>query len=324
MKVKKSISLDKRGRDFYIQQVTSFQYQNHQYVATARRAGSIQIYRITNDEIQLVFVYGNNLHLYGESEDHFISLRFRDNSLHSCSCLGKVVIQSLSPILNEHHVNDYQTLNYLSLTISAPVTCFKLHPLYRWVSISGGKDREVEINDFYALTHLWKSKHTSLIEDLYLDEDLDETKWVQDLVIIEADATRARNMKMILASKFEKLMLFDTTISMYPLAVLEIAVSKIFMLGDHSKIMTLDSFNNAHIIDVESFKIIQSFKHIETGPMASMEMIEDDTNGCILFIGGYGCIKSYRITPLEDKYEITALTRFNFSQKSIIPALTVF
>lgn len=324
MKLRMSTQLDKRGRDLYIQQITSFLHLEDQYIACARRGGSIQIYKVTDDGITLAFVYGNNLYLYGETEDHFVSMIYRDDCIHSCSCLGKVVIQNVCPILNRNHVGDFQTLNYLSLSVSSPVTCLKLHPFHKWVSISGGKDHEVEINDFYALTHLWKSKHTSLLEDLYLDDGDDQTKWVQDLMIVGSDPTSPRKIKLILASKFGKLMLFDTTISMCPLSVLEITVNKMFEIGDHN-ILTLDSFGNVHMIEIESFKILQTWQGtIETGPMASVELVQDGDDDYILFIGGTGSIKTYRISSTPHGYEITPLTRFNFRKKSIIPTMTVF
>lgn len=328
MKLKNSITLEKKGREFYVQRLASFKYQDEQYIAAGRRGGSIQIYRVKTDEVTLAYAYGNNLYQSVEgSEDHFVSLIFKDGCLHSCSCLGKVVIQSLSPMFNQNHVDDFHTLNYLSLSVSSPVTCFKLHPFHKWVSVSGGKDRELEINDFYALTHLWKSKHSSLFEDIYLDEEHCETKWIQDLMIIGATAAASRNMKLIIASKFGKLMLFDTTVSMYPLAVLEISVNKMFMFGE-DKVLTLDSFNTAHLISIDEFQIVQTFNMIETGPMASIELIEDaEGDGFILFIGGScGSIKSYRISgSIEDnsRYEIIPLSRFKFPKRSIIPVITI-
>lgn len=324
MKLERSIKIDKRGRDTYIQKLTSFEYHNTQYIAAARRGGSIQIYKCNNiNETNLVFVYGNNLQISIDPEDSFVSLVYRDQCLHSCSCLGKVVIQNLNPILNHHHINSIGSLNYLSLSVSPPVSCFTLHPSHKWVSVSGGKDREVEINDFYALAHMWKSKHTSLLEDLYLDEDLDEIKWIQDLLIVESSITAVRSMKLVIASKFGKLMLFDTARSMYPLSVIEISVGKMFQLDD-DYILTFDSFDNVNLVDLDNFQVVQTWDDIATGSMSSIELFKQDQNTCLI-IASQGSIKTYDIRQDQDtKHVITPLSRFNFPKKSIIPTITSF
>lgn len=325
MKLQRSKKIDKRGREAYIQKLTSFEYFNTRYIAAARRGGSIQIYKCNSvNETNLVFVYGNNLHVSVDPEDSFVSLIYRDQCLHSCSCLGKVVIQSLNPILNhQHHINNIGSLNYLSLSVSSPVSCLTLHPSHKWVSISGGKDREVEINDFYALAHMWKSKHSSLLEDLYLDEDLDEIKWIQDLLIIESSVIAVRSMKLVIASKFGKLMLFDTARSMYPLSVIEIPVTKMFQL-DSDYILTFDSFDNVNLVDLESFQIIQTWDNITTGSMCSIEVFRE-SHDTFLIIASQGSIKIYNIHQEENtNHVITPLSRFNFPKKSIIPAITAF
>ncbi|CCH43365.1 D-lactate dehydrogenase [cytochrome] 2,mitochondrial [Wickerhamomyces ciferrii] len=322
-KIRNSTILDKRGRDYFVQKAIVFTSQDTEYIAAARRGGSIQIYKSCyNSNWELIYVYGNNLNFGNDSEDHFVSLIYRDDCLHSCSCLGKVVIQNLSPILNENHTNDLSLLNYLSISVASPVSCFKLHPLHRWVAISGGKDREMEINDFYALTHFWKMKHTSSIEDLYLDKYDSDTKWVQDFLIIEATSVNSKHMNLVVASKFGKLMCFDTGVSMYPLDSLDIPVNKMFQLDDF-KILCLDSFNNMNLINLRNFKVEQSWNDIETGPLASIDLQRESNGDFLLAIGGKDSIKCYQLEPQFNKYKVTPLKKFNMKKGSICSSISI-
>lgn len=257
------------GKQQYVQKFCEFQKDGNRYLLIGRKGLTIQIFDV---EKNYKCISTKQLMTNQDDSDFFISLDVVDNEFRGSTGLGYCYFLNINALINSCY-NDFS----MSFGLQGAISFFKFLPeSENSLVIIGGKDREITIVDVESHLTVWKSKTPKKLDKLYqpyINKERDAI-WIQDVAVLRENGNE---VKFIAATRFGKLLIYNTQVSRLPIDEIEISENPIKHLKLVDNILFIaDSFDNVILFDYENQKIINKFQ-MKTGALSSMEFIELDT-----------------------------------------------
>lgn len=291
------------GKQHYVQQFCEFVKDGTRYLLVGRKGLTVQIFDIDRN---FKCISTKQLMTNQDDSDFFISLDVVHGEFRASTGLGYCYFLNINSLINSCF-NDFS----MSFGLQGPISFFKVLPASQdSLVIIGGKDREIAIVDVDSHLTIWKSKTPKKFDKLYqpyINKER-ESIWIQDVVIVKEDGSE---VKFIAATRFGKLLFFNTEVSRLPIDEIEIGENPIkhLKLISENTLFIADSFDNVTLFDIDNQKIINKFQ-MKTGALSSMSYIKlrsalpelRETEGVLTFITSY-VDSSLRIYKIEDGYK---------------------
>lgn len=293
-----------KGKQCYVQKFCQFTRGGRSYLVVGRKRLSIQIYDIYDN---FKCVSDKQLMTNQDAADFFVTIEVIGGEFKGCTGLGYCYFLNIDTLMTSCF-NDFS----MSFGLHGPVSFLKFLPASEdSLVILGGKDREIAILDVQTHLTVWKSKSSKKIDKIYQPYMQKEPIWIQDVAIIKKTETE---VKFIAATRFGKLLFYNTQVSRLPIDEIEISENPIKHLKLIDDMLFIaDSFDNVTLFDYENQKIINKFQ-MRTGAISSMSFLELDTNGSmerrnnerpsnfLTFVTSYSdkCLRLYKV---EDGYK---------------------
>ncbi|CCH43367.1 Ribosome biogenesis protein [Wickerhamomyces ciferrii] len=266
LRFKKTHSLESLGKKLYVQKFCYFERDGGHYLIAGRKGLTIQIFDV-DDNFKLIST--KQLMTNIDLGDFFVTMEVMNGEFRACTGLGYCYFLRLTALMSSCF-NDFS----MSFGLHGSVSFMKFLPQSQSsLVIIGGKDREIAIIDVDSHLTIWKSKTSKKIDKLYQQYMTKEPLWVQDVVITkETDS----EVKFIAATRFGKLLFFNTQVSRFPIDEIEISenpIKHLRLLND--TLFIADSFDNVILFDYENQTIMNKF-HMKTGALSSLDFIQMD------------------------------------------------
>lgn len=279
------------GKQHYAQKFCEFVKDNTRYLVVGRKGLSIQIYDIDND---FKHVSTKQLMTNPNVADFFVSIDVKDGEFKGCTGLGYCYFLKINVLISSCF-NDFS----MSFGLHGPVSFLKFLPETDGdLVILGGKDREITLLDVDSHLSVWKSKNPKRIDKLYQSYVQKEPIWIQDVAVLKY--TDNVEVEFIAATRFGKLLFYNTQVSRLPIDEIEISENPIKHLHLLDDLLLIgDSFDNVILFDYERQKVVNKFQ-MKTGAVSSMNFILMESNDNE---GGNNCRKSFLsfVTSYTDK-----------------------
>jgi hypothetical protein len=208
-----------------------------------------------------------------QESDFFISLEVLDNSdFKACTGLGYVYFIGLDKLIGPN-INDFG----MSFGLNGPIGFFQYFKMPDERIMIGGKDREINLIELSSHKIVWKSntrKRVTHFEDVELQKD---PLWILNCVRVN----HTDDSRIIAASRFGELLVYDPAISRQPLDIIQISKNPIRHLQLVKDIIFIaDAFNNVILMNLHRMNVINMFR-LPIGPLGSVAFkeLEDARHG---------------------------------------------